>query len=63
MLVLTRLENQSVELDLGDGRIVRLVIVRVRHSTSSRSRSVRIGIDAPKSVRVHRPQCPKGAAA
>lgn len=48
MLVLTRKENEQITLETSDGLIV-LTVVDVRADGR-----VRVGIDAPKSIPVHR---------
>lgn len=47
-LVLQRRVDEFAELDLGDGRIVRVAVLGVG------SRGVRIGFDAPESVTIRR---------
>ncbi len=48
MLVLSRHTNERTILDLGDGRIVSLVPIDLRGD------KVRLGIEAPQSVKIHR---------
>lgn len=48
MLVLSRRVNEKIVLTLEDGRHITLMLVEVRGDKA------RIGVDAPKSVAVHR---------
>lgn len=48
MLVLSRHTSERIILDLGDGRIVEVVPVSLSGD------KVRLGIEAPQSVKIHR---------
>lgn len=48
MLVLTRKMDQSVIIDIGDGRLIEVMVVNIRGD------KVRLGCTAPKDVLIHR---------
>ncbi len=48
MLVLSRQRGESIIIDLGDGRIIEVVVVDIRGD------KVRLGTNAPKDIPVHR---------
>lgn len=48
MLVLSRKKNESIIIDLGNGKTINLMVVEIRGD------KVRLGIDAPKEVPINR---------
>lgn len=50
MLVLTRELDQSIEIRLEDGRVITVTVVDFRGGSDR----VRLGIEAPKTIEVHR---------
>jgi carbon storage regulator CsrA len=48
MLILTRRVGESLKIDLGDDQVITVTVLSVKGN------QVRVGIDAPKTVPVHR---------
>jgi carbon storage regulator len=57
MLVLSRLAGEQIYIDLEDGRRITIMMVEIRGFKS------RIGIDAPRTVVVHRKEIADAIAA
>jgi carbon storage regulator CsrA len=63
MLVLSRLKDERLVLDLGDGRLVWLTVCDVRRRPRLQGSQVRLGIEAPQEVKVWREEIWNGMAA
>lgn len=54
MLVLTRREDETIEILCPDGAVIKVMCVEVRAGRFGGERRVKLGVTAPKAYTVHR---------
>lgn len=63
MLVLQREKNQHIDITLPDGRVITIQVVEFRQTQRSNKQAVRLGIEAPRDITVHRREITERIAA